>query len=139
MDGQEEGLLTAVARLAPGFRPVDGAGRACARLGLGFVVALALGSAASAAAPVFKGPLYDHPAAGSEAWREPRETVTCNGEVSVYNTREPQIEVFLPHRARASGAAVVMLPGGGLRALGVGAESDAEVEAFLRHGMAVNQ
>jgi hypothetical protein len=86
---------------------------------------------------MFRGPLYDHPATGSEGWREPRTVVECNGDVSVYNTREPQIEVFLPDRAKANGAAVVMLPGGGLRVLGEGAESDAEVEAFLRHGVAV--
>ncbi len=92
---------------------------------------------APAASPVFRGPLYDHPASGSEDWREPRIAVDCNGEVSIYNTREPQIEVFLPDRKASNSAAVVMLPGGGLRLLGLGAESDAEVEAFLRHGVAV--
>ena len=134
MDPEKERLLKPVARAgddrsAPGAR--------LRRLCLGALGALAAGGSACAVTPVFKGPLYDHPALGSEAWREPRQAVACNGEISIYNTREPQIEVFLPDRTAASGAAVVMLPGGGLRALGVGAESDAEVEAFLRHGVAV--
>src|SRR5690242_9477512 len=103
---------------------------------LGLVSALACPASSLAAAPFFRGALYDHPAAGSETWREPRQAVACNGDISIYNTREPQIEVFLPEPAKRNGAAVVMLPGGGLRVLGVGAESDAEVEAFLSHGVA---
>jgi dienelactone hydrolase len=106
-------------------------------LALGGFAVLAWAAPARAAEPALRRPLYDHPAVGSESWREPRTVVECNGDISIYNTREPQIEVFLPDRATASGAAVVMLPGGGLRVLGVGAESDAEVAAFLRHGVAV--
>lgn len=106
-------------------------------LWLGVLAVLASTGAASAATPVFSGPLYDHAAPGSEAWREPRVAVACNGDVSIYNTSQPRIEVFLPDRAKAGGAAVVMLPGGGLRVLGLGQESDAEVDAFLRHGVAV--
>jgi dienelactone hydrolase len=104
---------------------------------LGALAILGAAAAASAATPAYRGPLYDHPAVGSETWREPRVAVECNGEISIYNTREPQIEVFLPDGAAATGAAVIMLPGGGLRVLGVGAESDAEVDAFLSRGVAV--
>lgn len=105
--------------------------------GLGGLALLALAAPAFAATPVFSGALYDRPAVGSESWREQREVVACNGEVAVYNTREPHIEVFLPDRGAATGAGVVMLPGGGLRMLGLGAESDREVDAFLGHGVAV--
>ncbi|MGZ3272819.1 MAG: alpha/beta hydrolase [Caulobacteraceae bacterium] len=112
-------------------------GRWTRALWIGAGAALALAAPASAASPIFKGPLYGHPAEGSETWREPRVVTECNGEVSIFNTHEPQIEVFLPDRTTAGAPAVVLLPGGGLRVLGVGAESDAEVEAFLRHGVAV--
>jgi hypothetical protein len=132
MDDQEEGVLIPMA-VAGGRQ----AAALLAALWLGGLGPLDLLAPASAATPIFHGPLYDHPAAGSEGWREPREIVSCNGDISIYNTRDPQIEVFLPDRAAANGAAVVMLPGGGLRVLGVGAESDAEVAAFLRHGVAV--
>jgi hypothetical protein len=130
MDPQEEGLLTQMTAKRLGRA-------AWSRVRLGLLAALASGLPALAATPVFTGALYDHPAEGSQAWREPRVVVACNGDVSIYNTREPRVEVFLPDRARAGGAAVVMLPGGGLRVLGVGTESDAEVEAFLKHGVAV--
>jgi hypothetical protein len=101
------------------------------------VAVLCAAGSSRAAAPTYRGPLFDHPAIGSRMWREPREQVQCNSDISIYNTREPQIEVFLPDHAKANGAAVVMLPGGGLRVLGVGAESDAEIGEFLSHGVAV--
>ena len=106
-------------------------------MALGVVIALAAATSVRASEPALRRPLYDHPAIGSEGWREPRTAVECNGDISVYNTHEPQLDVFLPERKSATGAAVVMLPGGGLRVLGLGVESDAEVEAFLRHGVAV--
>jgi hypothetical protein len=92
---------------------------------------------AGAAKPVFDGPLYDHPAVSSEGWSETREAVACNGSISVYNTSEPRIEVFLPKPQAATGTGVILLPGGGLRLLGEGAESDAEIDAMLAHGIAV--
>jgi dienelactone hydrolase len=92
---------------------------------------------ACAASPVFDGPLYDHSAVGSEGWNEPREAVSCNGAVSVYNNSQPRIEVFLPEAGIATGTGVILLPGGALRLIGVGAESDAEVDALLAHGIVV--
>jgi hypothetical protein len=50
---------------------------------------------------------------------------------------QPRFELFLPDAGKASGAAVLMLPGGGLRVLGVGEGTDAEIDAFLDHGVAV--
>lgn len=99
--------------------------------------ALALAVPAQAATPFEAAPLYDGPAAGSESWSEPRVVTVCGGSVSVFNTSQPRYELYLPDPAKANGAAVVMLPGGGLRVLGRGAEADAEIAAFLDHGVAV--
>lgn len=86
---------------------------------------------------VYSGPLYDGPAKGSEHWQHERVVKGGEGRESIYNTREPRITVHLPDAAKANGAAVVMLPGGGLRVLGVGAETQREIDAFLDHGVAV--
>lgn len=90
-----------------------------------------------AIAPREAGPLYAGPAAGSESWSEPRVVTVCGGSVQVYNTGQPRYELYLPNADRASGAAVVMLPGGGLRVLSRGAEENAEIQAFLDRGVAV--
>ncbi len=90
-----------------------------------------------ALAPREAAPLYDGPAVGSESWSEPRLVTVCGGSVSVYNTSQPRYELYLPDADKANGAAVLMLPGGGLRVLGRGAEADAEIAAFLDHGVAV--
>jgi hypothetical protein len=94
-------------------------------------------TAGGAATPTVSGTLYSGPAPGSEGWKQPREAVACNGDVSIYNTREPRYDLFLPDAERSTGAAVLLLPGGGLRVLGAGAGSDAAVETFLDRGVAV--
>ena len=101
------------------------------------MTAAALASPAHAREPVLEGPLYDGPAAGSEAWTEPRAVVERDGGISIYNTTQPRFELFLPDPDKASGAAVLMLPGGGLRVLDIGDGTDAEIDAFLEHGVAV--
>ena len=56
---------------------------------------------------------------------------------SVYNTSQPVYEVHLPRPERASGAAVLLLPGGGLRTLSVGGGTYDEIDAFVSQGIAV--
>jgi hypothetical protein len=99
-------------------------------------VALLAGQA-QAAEPAESGALFDEPAPGSEDWTEPRIVVECRGSVSIYNTSQPRYDLYLPAEDKASGAAVLMLPGGGLRVLGAGVGTDAEIEAFLDRGVAV--
>jgi hypothetical protein len=96
-----------------------------------------LATTGEAATPTASGKLYPGSAPGSEGWNQPREAVKCNGDIAIYNTSEPRYDLFLPDAKRSSGAAVLLLPGGGLRALGVGVGSDAEVQAFLDRGIAV--
>jgi acetyl esterase/lipase len=103
----------------------------------GSLATLALLSASEAAAHAERRPLYDGPAPGSETWTQQRTEIVRNGNVSVYNTSQPVYELHLPRPERASGAAVVMLPGGGLRALGTGASLQDEVDALVAEGVAV--
>ncbi|MEO5706267.1 MAG: hypothetical protein ABIT10_01955 [Alteraurantiacibacter sp.] len=92
---------------------------------------------AQAITPFEAAPLYDGTAAGSQSWNEPRVVTQCRGSVAVYNTTQPRYELYLPEPGVANGAAVLMLPGGGLRVLGRGEGMDAEIAAFLHHGVAV--
>lgn len=64
--------------------------------------------------------LWDGRAPGTENWAYPeRVTRTPTGEIqSISNISEPTVTVFLPEAATANGTAVMILPGGGLRALG---------------------
>lgn len=93
--------------------------------------------AAPAAAHSERLPLYDGPAPGSENWKQPRKVVVQGKRVSVYNTSKPVYELHLPRPERASGAAVVMLPGGGLRMLVTEANLHDEIDALVAHGVAV--
>ncbi len=87
--------------------------------------------------PALSGPLYPGEASGGVTSNLPRTVVETDGERSIYNTSEPRFDLYLPDPGAASGAAVVMLPGGGLRLLGVGDGMDAEISALLDHGVAV--
>ena len=98
---------------------------------------LLAGSPAGAVTPAQSGMLYQGAAPGSEDWAEPRIVVECDGAVSTYNTSRPRYDLYLPQADKASGAAVLMLPGGGLRVLGTGRTYDDEIQAFLEHGVAV--
>lgn len=103
---------------------------------LGFVAPVQASSRALPE-PVYSGPLYDGAAAGSENWKFDRFVTGERGRESVYNTREPRIAVYRPAPGKANGTAVVLLPGGGLRVLGLGDETDGEIAAFLDHGVTV--
>lgn len=64
--------------------------------------------------------LWPGKAPGTENWTLP-ETVTTspNGDRTVSNVSDPTLTVFLPDPATATGAAVVLAPGGALRVLGI--------------------
>lgn len=103
------------------------------------IAAAGLGGAPAAAheVPFESGMLYEGPAPGSDDWTEPRVETACRGSVSIYNTSQPRYDLYLPDADTATGAAVLMLPGGGLRVLGLGEGADDEIAAFLEHGVAV--
>lgn len=100
------------------------------------VIACSLWAVAASAHPI-AGSLYEGPAPGPEAGSEPRVVIERGEERQVYNTSQPVYEVYLPRPERASGAAVLMLPGGGLRVLGTGASLHDEIDALVAQGVAV--
>lgn len=101
------------------------------------LVAAALGAiiASPAAGEAGWTPLYDGPAPGSETWAQPRAEIQQDDTVAVYNTSQPRYRLHRPENA--NGAAVVMLPGGGLRMLGMGSGFGREVDALVEHGVTV--
>ncbi len=101
------------------------------------LVPLAVLWASAAAAHADPQPLYHGPAPGSESWEHARAVVERDGELQVYNTSQPIYQLHLPRPERASGAALVMLPGGGLRVLGTGASLQDEIDALVAQGVAV--
>jgi acetyl esterase/lipase len=95
------------------------------------IFAAALFCAGVATAQPQELPLWPGQAPGSEAWSLP-ETVTTlpTGDRLVTNVSEPTLTVYLPDPSRATGAAVVVAPGGALRLLSLDNEG-AKVAEWL--------
>jgi dienelactone hydrolase len=96
-----------------------------------------IGTCGPAVAQQYSGRLYEGPAPGSETWAQPLVVHREGAEESRFNITDPRVEVFLPEPAKATGAAVVMLPGGGLRVLGMGQETRNTIDRFVAEGVAV--
>jgi dienelactone hydrolase len=99
-------------------------------------LSLTLSGAAAAAEPqVFR--LWAGPAPGSESWGLPEQvTPGPSGPRSISNVRDPTVTVFLPDPAKATGVAMIVLPGGGMRALAWSAEGLATAEWLNSQGIA---
>ena len=81
--------------------------------------------------------LWPGKAPGSEAWTT-AESVTKSpaGDRNITNVSDPTLTVFLPDAARATGAAIVVAPGGALRALGFDNEGVKVAEWLNSKGIA---
>jgi hypothetical protein len=81
--------------------------------------------------------LWPGAAPGSETWTV-RETTTTSstGGRTIANVSDPRVSVFLPPPAMATGAAVVVAPGGALRLLAWDREGIEVAEWLNRHGIA---
>jgi len=93
---------------------------AVARSAIRALLVLTLGAASAAAQDPMEIRLWPDGAPGSENWSVP-ETVRTSpgGDRVVANVSDPTLTVFLPDPARATGTAVVIAPGGALRALSI--------------------
>lgn len=80
---------------------------------------LFLTTAALAADPAVI-PIWPGAAPGSEDWKGDERTVTIeNGEPRIYNVTRPTLTAYVPDAATATGAAVVVCPGGGFYRLAI--------------------
>lgn len=82
--------------------------------------------------------LYPGAAPGSEAW-EWKETAAMgekDGILRIANVTRPTVSVFLPDRGRATGAGVVIVPGGGFRILAFNHEGTEVAEWLNSLGVA---
>ncbi|HEX5000044.1 MAG TPA: alpha/beta hydrolase fold domain-containing protein, partial [Terriglobia bacterium] len=81
--------------------------------------------------------LWPGKAPGSESWTVP-ESVTNSpgGGRTVTNVSDPTLTVFLPEASRATGAAIVIAPGGALRALAIDNEGVKVAEWLNGKGIA---
>lgn len=104
-----------------------------------FASALALISLATPAAAQETWRLYPGTAPGSEKWTYPLVVQDRpDGSGKAYtNVRDPELTAHLPDPAKANGAAVVLLPGGALRLLGIGVEASDTIRRFNAEGIAV--
>jgi acetyl esterase/lipase len=95
---------------------------ACAPMLLAFLASLAHAQPAPAAPPAAI-PLWPHGAPGSLAWTKPEsdEARPRFGEI-VRNVAQPSLEVYLPDPKLATGAAVIVAPGGGFHMLSIANE-----------------
>jgi acetyl esterase/lipase len=97
---------------------------------------LAVGASVGAQAPEEIN-LWPGPAPGSEAWSVPETTVTSpSGDRTISNVSRPTVSVFLPPAATATGAAMVVAPGGALRVLGWDKEGVKVAHWLNAHGIA---
>ncbi|MES2439104.1 MAG: alpha/beta hydrolase [Verrucomicrobiota bacterium] len=90
--------------------------------------------AAEVSAPIL---LWPAGAPGSEGKTTPEVAKTFpNGDIRLYNIHQPSITPYLPSKEKATGAAVVVAPGGGHRELCITAEGVNVGEWLADHGIA---
>ena len=97
----------------------------------------ALFAAATALAGDAEILLWPGGAPGSEGKNEPEKVVTsASGERQVSLVHKPSLTPFLPPKEKATGAAVLVIPGGGHRVLCVDHEGAFVAEWLAAHGIA---
>ena len=81
--------------------------------------------------------LWPDGAPGSESWSLPESVSTsASGDRVLANVSDPTLSVFLPDPAIATGAAVVIAPGGALRVLAFDNEGVKAAKWLNEHGIA---
>lgn len=92
-----------------------------------------LASACSAQEPPRRIPLWSNGAPGFEARRNEPEQAKDWWAKNIHN---PSLTAYLPTKAKATGAAVVICPGGGHSQLVIGPEGDEPARLLQSHGIA---
>lgn len=92
---------------------------------------------ASPALPAEPIPLWPNGAPGSEGRaNEPEQVDREQGRMNVTNVHNPSVTPYLPTEENATGAAIIIAPGGGHRMLCLGHEGPALAQWFADHGIA---
>src|SRR5689334_16570581 len=81
-------------------------------------------------------PLYEGAAPGSEGWKQKEVEYGDAGNAMVRNVTTPTLTAYLPDPATATGAAVIVCPGGGFRFLSWDSEGTAVAEWLRQRGVA---
>jgi endo-1,4-beta-xylanase len=101
------------------------------------LLALSLIASGALAAESPSIPLWPKDAPGSEGKSEPEKVITSNsGERQVSCVHAPSITPFLPAKEKASGACILVIPGGGHRILCVDHEGAYIAQWLADHGIA---
>ncbi len=81
--------------------------------------------------------LYDGPAPGSENWNwnEGENDKNLFQTKVVYNVTKPTLSVFLPDESVATGAAVIIAPGGGFHTLSINSEGNDVANWLVKKGV----
>jgi len=105
---------------------------------LSCIFVLAVASVRASPTPEEALQLYPGTAPGSEHWQR-TETVALrdDGTQVYFNVRSPEVQVYLPPLQRVNGTAAVMLPGGGLRMLSIGKDTQEIITRLNEQGIAV--
>lgn len=105
---------------------------------LSLLAAVLLTACTSSGVKPFIVNLYDGPAPGSETWdwEEFRLDNEADGQTYLANVTSPTLEFFLPEKSKATGAAMVVCPGGGHQILSYTAEGTNVAEWLAEHGVA---
>ncbi len=80
--------------------------------------------------------LWPGKAPGSENWKVPESITERGGNRVATNVSDPTLTVFLPDAAMATGAAIVVAPGGALQALSLDSEGTRVAEWLNSKGIA---
>ena len=101
-------------------------------------MALAACSPATGVVESEEFPLYEGAAPGSESWDWPefRLDNPADGETYVANVTAPTLKAFLPDASMATGAAMIVCPGGGHQILSYSAEGTRVARWLAEHGVA---
>ena len=100
-------------------------------------LALLVSAGSAGAQPAQEIRLWPEGAPGSQSWTVPEVTTTAPaGTRTIANVSDPTVSVFLPPASSATGAAVVVAPGGALRLLAWDTEGVHVAQWLNSHGIA---
>ena len=133
-------VMTAVAQNPPtaGGREGTGAGRGGPGRGVGRGAPINnMGERAKAGVqPTLTIPLWPGVAPGSENWTHEEQETYTPAETTVQNVVKPALLVYLPEKSKATGAGVIIAPGGAFRLLAIDVEGKVVAQWLVERGIA---